>query len=151
MTEKAELLPCPFCGGIDLNEVSNGECNAFIECEDCGASGPAGIRWVRTDGWNTRHLPESVEKELTQAREEVERLKGAVDNGGYDHEGNHLMCLDCWDSGWNEDREDRSPCTCVSETEPYQMMENTVEFLWQIIDDIDTKPTERPRGNGLVT
>ena len=34
-----------------------------------------------------------------------------------------ILCPDCNDSGWNEDREGRSPCSCVSETEPYQLLE----------------------------
>ena len=34
-----------------------------------------------------------------------------------------LLCADCMDTGWLENRvEGKYPCTCVSETEPYQIL-----------------------------
>ena len=34
-----------------------------------------------------------------------------------------LLCSDCMDTGWLENRvEGKYPCTCVSETEPYQIL-----------------------------
>jgi hypothetical protein len=39
------------------------------------------------------------------------------------------LCNDCFDTGWSVDREGKSVCACISETEPYQMIEEEVERL----------------------
>lgn len=50
-----ELKPCPFCGTTPEHVVSNGCENMFVECHQCGTSGP-----VEADensaitAWNTR-------------------------------------------------------------------------------------------------
>lgn len=47
--------------------------------------------------------------------EEVERLLSL-------HEG--MVCADCQDTGWLENREEgKYPCTCMTEAEPYQLLE----------------------------
>ena len=41
-----------------------------------------------------------------------------------------ILCHDCLDTGWLENREDgRYPCTCVSETEPYQELQAKLDAL----------------------
>jgi len=50
-----ELKPCPFCGGTKLHETSNGVENMFLECEECGADGPAEMtRAKMIAAWNRR-------------------------------------------------------------------------------------------------
>jgi len=39
-----------------------------------------------------------------------------------DQEG--LVCANCLDTGWLENREEgRHPCTCMTEAEPYQLLQ----------------------------
>jgi Lar family restriction alleviation protein len=38
--KKNELLPCPFCGAHKTYETSNGYDSFYVECGECGASGP---------------------------------------------------------------------------------------------------------------
>jgi hypothetical protein len=49
----AEFCPCPFCEGTNLYPTSSGHTEHFIECGDCGASGPVHesdeAAW---QGWN---------------------------------------------------------------------------------------------------
>lgn len=40
-----------------------------------------------------------------------------------------ILCNDCLDTGWIEDREGRSVCSCISETDPYQQLQVEVERL----------------------
>jgi len=40
-----------------------------------------------------------------------------------------VLCHDCLDTGWLQDSEGRSPCPCVSETEPYQLLQAENERL----------------------
>lgn len=40
-----------------------------------------------------------------------------------------VLCNDCLDTGWQWDREGRTPCSCVSETEPYQLLKEENERL----------------------
>jgi hypothetical protein len=53
------LLPCPFCGGVNLsNQYNDGL--YWIRCEGCGATGPAcRKRQGDTPSWNTRQAPSS--------------------------------------------------------------------------------------------
>lgn len=58
-----ELKPCPFCGGkagIMLGDPDNvGRRCEYVECLDCGATGPLYWRSTKThtrpiNGWNKR-------------------------------------------------------------------------------------------------
>jgi hypothetical protein len=52
MTTKPELLPCPFCGSLDVCVVYRGVSPVAVECKPCGAHGPnAGFL---VPGWNLR-------------------------------------------------------------------------------------------------
>lgn len=86
-----ELKPCPFCGtgagNIDRKTRTNGELfQAYHECFDCGAQGPAtawyndgvgdgdgsgALHWldlnVDEDGWNTRTFTEGDVERAVQA------------------------------------------------------------------------------------
>ena len=46
--EAPELLPCPFCGGDNLEEDAIGR----VSCTGCGATAPYGYHTTET--WNTR-------------------------------------------------------------------------------------------------
>ena len=45
-----ELLPCPFCGSVDLSFADMGVDGGFTICLDCESQGPFG----NEDGWNRR-------------------------------------------------------------------------------------------------
>jgi len=60
---------------------------------------------------------DETEQIVDSLRREIVRL--TADRGDYDN----ILCVDCLDSGWDEEKEGRSPCACVSETEPYQILE----------------------------
>ena len=53
MSEKTELLPCPFCGSKDL---SRHDCYkmSWVECDTCDASGPISDADGVELTWNTR-------------------------------------------------------------------------------------------------
>ncbi len=56
-----ELKACPFCGEKQQNVISNGFKNHFVECENCGASGPAGDTEASAIAeWNRRATASSV-------------------------------------------------------------------------------------------
>lgn len=67
--ERAELLPCPFCGGIDLFVEREDFTAAFVFCNSCSTRGP--IECQESDNeetpgeanarriWNTRTSPAS--------------------------------------------------------------------------------------------
>lgn len=71
--DKQELLPCPFCGGVNLSYYYNA-----IRCDDCLTEGPPdhddtdeGIR----SEWNTRTKPScDVVLSITQGRLEAALL-----------------------------------------------------------------------------
>ena len=51
-----------------------------------------------------------------QCFEQAKRIEELEEEDG-------LLCADCMDTGWLENRvEGKYPCTCVSETEPYQIL-----------------------------
>lgn len=56
MSEQQEgLLPCPFCGSDDIAFTSNGHESEFVECMECGSSGPAASGFQATsEAWNRR-------------------------------------------------------------------------------------------------
>lgn len=45
-----ELLPCPFCGSVDLSFADMGVDGGFTICLDCESQGPFG----NEDAWNRR-------------------------------------------------------------------------------------------------
>lgn len=47
-----------------------------------------------------------------------------------------ILCDECLDTGWLEDREGRVVCSCVGETEPYQQMQAENERLRDLIKDM---------------
>ena len=53
MSEKTELLPCPFCGSKNL---SRHDCYdmSWVECDSCDASGPISDADGVELTWNTR-------------------------------------------------------------------------------------------------
>jgi Lar family restriction alleviation protein len=54
------LLPCPFCGGTDLQTIGHTSCYEqtpifAVNCEECGAEGPLHREWDKAEShWNTR-------------------------------------------------------------------------------------------------
>lgn len=55
-----KLLPCPFCGSTNLYDTGNGVGREFIECCDCGASGPSSDHGNDAeDHWNRRAVPQA--------------------------------------------------------------------------------------------
>ncbi|MBD1602407.1 Lar family restriction alleviation protein [Pseudomonas typographi] len=56
MTDKTELLPCPFCGSNNLrHEIRS---HSFVECLDCGCDGPLRPHMSASkDAWNARAAP----------------------------------------------------------------------------------------------
>jgi hypothetical protein len=71
MTDKSELLPCPFCGGDDID--GNDE---VVRCRKCGAEQPyLSLDHDATERWNTRadlsrppadQMPDMVEREIAR-------------------------------------------------------------------------------------
>lgn len=90
MSEAPELLPCPFCGGTDLEILAN-----TISCL-CGANGPSqdGPEFACHDvlakrDWNTRVPPTPAEimaddrvRALVSASREAKMFLGVI---GLDH------------------------------------------------------------------
>ncbi len=66
MIEKAGLLEnCPFCG----SEAEESLTGTLVRCSDEFCDLGHLEYWRKREAWNTRHLPESVEKVLEAARE----------------------------------------------------------------------------------
>lgn len=83
--ERADLLPCPFCGSTNIEiQISTPDREGVptnLMCSDCGASGPWEYEQVnshaRADAaWNTRAALQS------QDREDAERLEWLVEAMG---------------------------------------------------------------------
>lgn len=53
MSEKTELLPCPFCGSKNLSRHDFYNMS-WVECDACEASGPIGDKDGVELTWNTR-------------------------------------------------------------------------------------------------
>ena len=51
-----KLLPCPFCGGINLNIIETWEPKPFINCAGCNTLTYADSLQEATDKWNTREI-----------------------------------------------------------------------------------------------
>ena len=71
-----ELKPCPFCGGLNISDKTNGWGHAFHQCNDCKAQGPARSvtiknPWANPVLWNTR--AEAAEAKVAEL---VEALRG---------------------------------------------------------------------------
>lgn len=72
--ERAELLPCPFCGSRNVAQRFTREASfealSFVECYDCGArgSGVSGQGGEAIEEWNRRAALQS------QDRADAERL-----------------------------------------------------------------------------
>lgn len=72
------LLPCPFCGGTEINEAGNGTGDNWLECSQCGAGtslSEDGVGMVAR--WNRRVNQEA--DRLAALEAENGRLKRDVD------------------------------------------------------------------------
>lgn len=59
-----------------------------------------------------------MNKQIEELRRQLSAAQAELD----DREG--MVCGDCNDTGWLESRvEGRHPCTCMTEAEPYQLLE----------------------------
>lgn len=73
MNDKAELLPCPFCGGKS-HMADTG--NIWCVCDDCGAEGPVDDSpEAAITKWNTRH---SASVQSSEVRGEEKRVTGCI-------------------------------------------------------------------------
>ena len=64
MTEPTELLPCPFCGGINIIH-----CGHHMYCHACGADGPDA---------DSQHEPEAIAAWNTRTPQPTQAQAGAV-------------------------------------------------------------------------
>ena len=76
--QQAELLPCPFCGGVaELVETMGSQASAFspyfrVTCAECGVHQDQwDERKPAIAAWNTRATPKSSEGELLEEAIEV--------------------------------------------------------------------------------
>ena len=76
--DKEMLLPCPFCGGIDLHESSrtsgHGESIPYIYCLDCDGSMEDYIG-NHIAKWNTRATTRATTRYKAALREAVSALE----------------------------------------------------------------------------
>lgn len=98
--ERAELLPCPFCGStsieIQISTPDREGTPTHLMCADCGAAGPwsyerGGSYTIAAAFWNARAALQS------QDREDAERYRW-LRAGGNDDIG-VVRGFDCIDSG----------------------------------------------------
>lgn len=67
--DRAELLPCPFCGGkakVVGHQCAEDACTAYVECTDCGAKtdyfeDAYTPRPEAIAAWNTRAIPRDLQ------------------------------------------------------------------------------------------
>ena len=74
MTEPTELLPCPFCGGINIIH-----CSHHMYCHACGADGPDADSQHESEAiavWNTRtpHPTQAQAGAVPLTDEQIEAL-----------------------------------------------------------------------------
>lgn len=55
-----DIVPCPFCGSVNIYDRTDGWGNAFYKCMDCFAQGPTRKvtlknPWADAELWNTRY------------------------------------------------------------------------------------------------
>lgn len=60
MTKPLELLPCPFCGSLELKVFHHGEPDpdSYVQCQNCSVIGPYHVvgEEAAANAWNTRHF-----------------------------------------------------------------------------------------------
>jgi Lar family restriction alleviation protein len=68
-----DLKPCPFCGGSNIIDTSNGVESCMLNCDDCGAEGPSAKNYVKaTVAWNTRAQLSAQSVSAVQPVEDIE-------------------------------------------------------------------------------
>jgi Lar family restriction alleviation protein len=83
MSDNKELLPCPFCGSDDLHSTGNGVYSSYIECNGCGASGPAADHADNEQAlWNRR-----AAQPVVLSDEQISDLKNAISETEYKYFG----------------------------------------------------------------
>ena len=72
MGTKTELLPCPFCGGSDVEIQNSFAGSKKPVCTDCGASlHPSRSNEAAINEWNTRVYPPEVQAAIERDKAEM--------------------------------------------------------------------------------
>lgn len=72
LTERGELLPCPFCGGDAMTRNFGGNGTKFVSCDQCYCDGAIGrTKEEAIENWNTR--PALLTLEQIKRLEEMAR------------------------------------------------------------------------------
>lgn len=98
----ADLLPCPFCGGIDALEVKSADGRSSVICQDCyvevafrsGSDSPADL-WNRRRPVLSDDIPADVAEAFCAGEQDVREM---LDH----HRSYHAMLrriLDYWRAG----------------------------------------------------
>jgi len=80
MTEPTELLPCPFCGGINIIH-----CSHHMYCHACGADGPDADSQHESEAiaaWNTR-TPQPTKAQVGAVPLTPEQIKDEASHHGF--------------------------------------------------------------------
>lgn len=102
--KEIELMPCPACGGTDLQVHWNGVYERhFVRCYncDCHMQGPEAYGRAAIDAWNA--LPRKVERVPDSQLDALEKLAGEATPGPWATYGNSQEILGgqiC--SGWHD-------------------------------------------------